>query len=300
MLSLIVPAAETGTALAADGIDFVDEDDGGGLLASRLEEVANATRADTHEHLHEVRTGHGEEGDTRFTGDRSSNQRLTGARGTHEQHALGNLGANVLVASGGLEELHDFVNFHLDAVVARHIFKGGGGLIEVKGLCLRARDRHHAAHLAAPHAGDEQPNTEEDHDVDDVGEPGGGKARRVRELNVDTLGTQFFDVTGNNGTRSGRAVLRAIRQGAGDDARGVRDGGRRDVVTLGVRQEGAVGNRLHLARVQEVGNQEDSYRHGDNADGHKSPTLLRTHGPGRGAIGLLGVFIRCSTHWLTA
>ena len=57
LLALVVPAAETGAALAADRVDLVDEDDRGSLLARGLEEVAHPRRADTDEHLHEVGAG---------------------------------------------------------------------------------------------------------------------------------------------------------------------------------------------------------------------------------------------------
>ena len=55
LLALVVPAAEAGAPLAADGVDLVDEDDGRRLLAGRLEEVADPAGADADEHLHEVR-----------------------------------------------------------------------------------------------------------------------------------------------------------------------------------------------------------------------------------------------------
>ena len=45
LLALVVPAAEPGAALAADGVDLVDEDDGRRLLARRLEQVAHPAGA---------------------------------------------------------------------------------------------------------------------------------------------------------------------------------------------------------------------------------------------------------------
>ena len=45
LLPLVVAAAEPGAALAADGVDLVDEDDGRGLLAGGLEEVADPAGA---------------------------------------------------------------------------------------------------------------------------------------------------------------------------------------------------------------------------------------------------------------
>ena len=55
LLALVVAAAEAGAALAADGVDLVDEDDGPAHLAGRCEQVAHAAGADADEHLHEVR-----------------------------------------------------------------------------------------------------------------------------------------------------------------------------------------------------------------------------------------------------
>ncbi len=46
LLALVVTAAEPGAALAADGVDLVDEDDGRRLLARRLEQVADPAGAD--------------------------------------------------------------------------------------------------------------------------------------------------------------------------------------------------------------------------------------------------------------
>ena len=42
LLALVVPAAESGAAVTADGVDLVDEDDGRGVLLGLVEEVANA------------------------------------------------------------------------------------------------------------------------------------------------------------------------------------------------------------------------------------------------------------------
>ena len=79
LLALVVAAAEAGAALAADGVDLVDEDDGRGLLAGRLEQVADPAGADADEHLHEVRAAHRQEGHARLAGDGPGEQRLAGA-----------------------------------------------------------------------------------------------------------------------------------------------------------------------------------------------------------------------------
>ena len=61
LLALVVAAAEAGAAMAADGVDFIDEDDAGRVLLALLEQVAHARRADADEHLDEVRAADREE-----------------------------------------------------------------------------------------------------------------------------------------------------------------------------------------------------------------------------------------------
>ena len=68
LLALVVTAAHAGAAMAADGVDLVDEDDAGLVLLGLLEEVAHAAGADAHEHLDEVGTGDAEERHAGLTG----------------------------------------------------------------------------------------------------------------------------------------------------------------------------------------------------------------------------------------
>ena len=42
LLALVVPAAEAGAAMTADGVDLVDEDDAGRVLLALFEQVAHA------------------------------------------------------------------------------------------------------------------------------------------------------------------------------------------------------------------------------------------------------------------
>ena len=59
-------ATKAGTALAADRVDLVDEDDRGRLLARGLEQVPDPRRAHSDEHLHEVGAGDRHERHARF------------------------------------------------------------------------------------------------------------------------------------------------------------------------------------------------------------------------------------------
>src|SRR3546814_11738014 len=81
--------------MAPDGVDLVDEDDARRVALGLLEHVAHARRADTDEHLDEIRTRNGEEGNARLAGDRAGEQGLAGAGRTDEPRALRNLAAQL-------------------------------------------------------------------------------------------------------------------------------------------------------------------------------------------------------------
>ena len=88
-------AAEAGAALTADGVDLVDEHDGGGDLLGLLEQVTDAARADADVQLNEVGAGDGQKLHARLAGDRLGQQRFARARRADEQHALGDARAQV-------------------------------------------------------------------------------------------------------------------------------------------------------------------------------------------------------------
>ena len=101
LLALVVAAAETGAALTADGVDLVDEHDGGGDLLGLLEQVAHAARADADVQLHKVGAGDGQKFDARLAGDGLGEQRLARARRADEQHALGDARAHLGIRRRG-------------------------------------------------------------------------------------------------------------------------------------------------------------------------------------------------------
>ena len=61
LLALVVATAETGAAVAPDGVDLVHEDDARAVLLGLLEQIPHARGANADEHLHEVRAGDREE-----------------------------------------------------------------------------------------------------------------------------------------------------------------------------------------------------------------------------------------------
>ena len=148
LLPLVVAAAEAGPAFATDGVDLVDEDDRLAHLAGRVEEVAYATGPDADEHLHEVGAGDRQEPDTGLAGHGPREEGLAGARRPDQQDALRHPGADLLEALGHAEEVDDFVDLLLDALVAGDVGERRGGLVGRVRLGTAAPDRHHVAHLA--------------------------------------------------------------------------------------------------------------------------------------------------------
>ena len=124
LLALVVAAAEAGAAMAADRVDFVDEDDAGRVLLRLIEHVAHARRADADEHLDEVGAGDGEERHVRLAGDGAREQRLAGAGRTDQQRAARDAPAELLEFLRIAEELDDLLEIFLRLVDAGDVIEG--------------------------------------------------------------------------------------------------------------------------------------------------------------------------------
>ena len=224
LLPLVVPAAEAGAALAADGVDLVDEDDRPTHLAGRLEQVAHAAGADADEHLHEVRAGHREEADARLTGDGPGEERLAGARRTHQEHALGHARADLLEPLGHLEEVDDLLDLLLHALVAGDVGEGRGRLVGGVGLGPAAPDRHHVAHLpGSPALHPDEEGDDEHHGQQEGDELAEDVRLRVVELDRDLLVAEQLGIALGDVLRAHGRELRVVRQRAVDRARLVVD-----------------------------------------------------------------------------
>ena len=89
LLALVMAASQTGAAMAADGVDLIDEDDAGGAFLRLHEQVAHPAGADADKHLDKVGAGDGEERNARFAGNGAGQQGLAGARRTDQEHPFG-------------------------------------------------------------------------------------------------------------------------------------------------------------------------------------------------------------------
>ena len=196
LLALVVSAAEAGAAMAADGIDFVDEDDAGSVLLALLEEVADAACADADEHLNKVRTGDGEERHVGFAGHGAGQQGLAGSRRSDEQHALGNAAAELLELLRLAQVLDDLLQLFLGLVHAGHILEGDLLLLhrEQARAALAEGQRLVAARLhLAQH---EEPDRAEQNERTDVEQQRQENVvLRILEREGDLGGMQLVDQT---------------------------------------------------------------------------------------------------------
>ena len=182
LFTLVVAAAEPRAALASHGVDFVDEDYARHAVLRLIEEVAHSRRAHTHEHLDEVRTADGEEGNVRLSGNGFRKQRLARSGRADEQHAFGNARAYRGELLGVFEEFDYLLQFLLFLFRAGDVGEahftvahlGRFGLAEVERLVVRAVG---LAHYDEEHNG-------EQHDHDDGHEQGRehGRAGRIVEV----------------------------------------------------------------------------------------------------------------------
>ena len=145
LLALFV-AERVAATIAANGVELVDEDDAGLLLAGVTEQPADARGADAGIHLYEIRTARRDERHAGFACHRSGKQRLAGAGRADQQDAPWDASANRGKASGVLEEVDDLLHLVLRFVYARDVGERHGDRLRINRPRLLERGypaRHH-------------------------------------------------------------------------------------------------------------------------------------------------------------
>ncbi len=170
LLALLMAAERALGARLAERVELVDEDDARRLGFGLLEQIADPRGADADEHLDELRAAHRKEGDMGLAGDRARQQRLAGARGADQQHALGNPSTQVGVLLRVLQELDDLLELVLRLLDARHVREAHLHFVVGVNLGLAARERHHAAFRARHAAEEEAPDADQEQQRNDPAE----------------------------------------------------------------------------------------------------------------------------------
>ncbi len=161
LLALVIAAAEAGAAMAADRVDFVDEDDAGRILLGLFEHVTHTRGADADEHFDEVRTRDGEERHVGFAGHRARDQGLAGAGRADQQHAARNPSAQPLIFAGVAQEFDDLLQVLLGLVDAGDILEGDAAMRLGQHLGARLAEAHRLAGAALHLPRQEHPDTDQ-------------------------------------------------------------------------------------------------------------------------------------------
>ena len=217
LLALVVSAAETGAAMTADRVDFVDEDDAGRILLALLEQVADAACAHADEHLHKVRTRDAEERHVGFAGHGTRQQGLAGSRRPDQQHALGNASAQLLELLRLAQELDDLLQLFLGFIHAGDVFERHLLLLhgEQARAALAERQRLVAAGLhLADHDEPQRTQQDERRQVEQPRRP--ASALRVLHRDVDALVAQLLVHVGIAGGRDGVEACLVVLELAAD------------------------------------------------------------------------------------
>ena len=157
LLTLIVAASVTGITAFSNSVYLVDKDDTGRMLLCLLKQIPDTGSSHTHEHLHKIRTGQGEERHMGFSCHSLCKQCLSGTRRADQKRALGKLRSDLCILARIMKEIHDLLERFLGLFLSCHILKRHSGIllnVDLR-LALAYIHPHHAA--SAAHAAHNQP-----------------------------------------------------------------------------------------------------------------------------------------------
>lgn len=112
------------------------------------EEVSHAAGTYTHEHLHKLGTGDGEEGNAGFTGHGTGQQRLPRPRRPDEQHATGDFRSKALEFRRVFQELDNLPQLGFRPFRSGHIIEGHAGGLRGVHPCAAASEAQYVRSTA--------------------------------------------------------------------------------------------------------------------------------------------------------
>ncbi|CRQ89159.1 hypothetical protein PAERUG_P45_London_17_VIM_2_12_12_02414 [Pseudomonas aeruginosa] len=266
LLALVVTTAQAGAAMAADGVDLVDEDDARRMLLGLVEHVADTGSAHADEHLDEVGTGNGEERHLGFAGDGLGQQGLAGAGRADHQHAARDTAAQALELARIAKELDQLADLLLGLVAAGDVSEGGLDLVLGQQARLALAEAHRAAATAAAtlHLAHEEHEDGDDHQDREAGDQQLGPDALLfglLALDHDVVVDQVADQAVVLDRRADGLEGIAVATLAGDDI--AIHGHSLDLAILDLLDEVRVVQRLWLARAREIVHHGHQYRRDD-------------------------------------
>src|SRR5438874_4663612 len=113
LFAFVVAAADAMATMAADRVNFIDENNAGRGFLALLKHVSDTASADADKHLNEIGTANREEWDISLAGDGAGEQSLAGARGPDQKHAFGNAPPEFLKLLRITQKLDQLLHFIL-------------------------------------------------------------------------------------------------------------------------------------------------------------------------------------------
>ena len=136
--------------MTPDRIDFIDENQTGGVFLALLEHIPNSARAYTDKHLNEIRARNREERHVSLARNRTSKKRLSRPGRPNHQNSLRDMPAKLLEPLGILQELDNLLNLLLGLLDTGHVLEcdpvfltahhAGLGLSEIQRTSPRTAD----------------------------------------------------------------------------------------------------------------------------------------------------------------
>ena len=288
--------------MTADGVDLVNEDQAGAVLLGALEEVADTAGADADEHLDELRTGEGEEGNTGLTRDGFGKQGFTGSRRANQQHTLGDFCAHRGEALGGLQEGDDLLQVLFGFFNAGDVVEHHAGLGFHQEACLGLTELHGltgaAGHAATATAGEQHQATDQQEREEQVAQQSEGRRCRARGVDVKAdallleVVDQFRSQAGEINPQALNAVVEVGINGFHDSrAAAVKNVNGGHAAGIDVIDEPAVAHPSHRSvtggnggagggayatetAAQHLPAEEDGDANGENPQGNRAPALI--------------------------
>ena len=185
LFSLLVAAAVLGIAAPADGVDLVDKNDAGRVLVGLLEEVTHTGSAYAYVQFDKVGSRQGEEGHVRFSCYGLGEQCFARSGRTDQERPLGELGADLDVLAGIVQEIDNFLQRFLGFILARDILECDACILLHIFLGRALSDAAHEA-AAAGSSENESHDHPQEYDGQHIGQQEGyDHTRAVRDIAVD-------------------------------------------------------------------------------------------------------------------
>ena len=142
LLSLIMSAAETRSALTAHRVDLIYENDRRRGFLCLLEKVTDTGRADTYVKLNEIGAGDRQKLYAGFSRDRLGKKCFTCTRRAYQQYAFGYSRAEIDIFFRVLKKINDLLQLRLFLVSTSHVGKRDLVVLIVELLSARLAELH--------------------------------------------------------------------------------------------------------------------------------------------------------------